>query len=118
MMHIDAEVNGQLTEADDMTGQQLNIVDITGDDLAVLIGPRGGTLDSLQYISRLMVSHQLPIWVARMSFERRRFLHDPRSRECGLGSVTSFTVMDGVATAMSYATPAEHIPVPKYGNGG
>ena len=59
MMHIDAEVNGQLTEADDMTGQQLNIVDITGDDLAVLIGPRGGTLDSLQYISRLMVSHQL-----------------------------------------------------------
>jgi len=63
----------------------------------------------------VMVSHQLPIWVARMSFEQRRFLHDPRSRECALGSVTSFTFTDGKATAMSYATPASGIEVPKYG---
>ena len=66
----------------------------------------------------VMVSHQLPIWVARMSFEQRRFLHDPRSRECGLGSVTSFTFIDGKATAMSYATPASGIEVPKYGAAG
>jgi len=66
----------------------------------------------------VMVSHQLPIWVARMTFEKRRFLHDPRSRECGLGSVTSFTIEDGVAAAMSYATPAAHIQVPNYGSGG
>jgi len=63
----------------------------------------------------VMVSHQLPIWVTRMSFERRRFLHDPRSRECGLGSVTSFTIVDGEATEMAYATPAQGIAVPKYG---
>jgi len=63
----------------------------------------------------VMVSHQLPIWVARITFEKRRYLHDPRSRECALGSVTSFTIQDGVATAMTYATPASHIPVPKYG---
>lgn len=66
----------------------------------------------------VMVSHQLPIWVTRMSFEKRRFLHDPRSRECALGSITTFTIEDGVATAMAYATPASHIPVPKYGSGG
>jgi broad specificity phosphatase PhoE len=66
----------------------------------------------------VMVSHQLPIWVARMTFEKRRYLHDPRSRECALGSITSFTIHDGVATEMSYATPASHIAVPKYGSGG
>ena len=63
----------------------------------------------------VMVSHQLPIWVARMTFEKRRFLHDPRSRECALGSVTSFPIEDGEPVAMTYATPAAHVAVPKYG---
>ncbi|PKQ18546.1 MAG: hypothetical protein CVT68_02785, partial [Actinobacteria bacterium HGW-Actinobacteria-8] len=40
---------------------------------AALATPDGDTV---------MVSHQLPIWVARLSFERRSFLHDPRKREC------------------------------------
>ena len=65
----------------------------------------------------VLVSHQLPIWVARMSFEQRRFLHDPRSRECGLGSVTSFTIEEGAATAMTYSSPAADIAVPRYGSG-
>ena len=30
-----------------------------GDDLSVLIGPRGETLDSLQFLSRLMAAHRL-----------------------------------------------------------
>ncbi len=33
--------------------------DITGDDLSVLIGHRGETLDALQYISRLMLGKEL-----------------------------------------------------------
>src|SRR5215472_10513157 len=37
------------------------------------------------------VSHQLPIWVARRSAEGRRLWHDPRRRQCALGSVTSLT---------------------------
>lgn len=62
----------------------------------------------------VMVSHQLPIWVARSTFERRSLLHDPRSRQCGLASVTSFHVEpDGTASAMFYATPAASIEVPK-----
>lgn len=64
----------------------------------------------------VMVSHQLPIWVARMSFEKRRFLHDPRSRECGLGSVTSFRIEQGAAVSMEYATPASGIEAPTYGS--
>jgi spoIIIJ-associated protein len=58
-MHVNAEVKGYVTEPDDLTGQQVNIVDISGDDLGVLIGPRGETLDSLQFLSRLMVAHRL-----------------------------------------------------------
>jgi len=64
----------------------------------------------------VMVSHQLPIWVARMAYEQRSFFHDPRSRKCALASVTSFEVgADGMATAMVYATPAAHIAVPTPG---
>ena len=61
----------------------------------------------------VMVSHQLPIWVARLSFEKRRYLHDPRSRQCGLASLTSFTFEDGEPVSMQYREPAAHIEVPR-----
>lgn len=62
----------------------------------------------------VLVSHQLPIWVARCVFERRSLLHDPRSRECALASVTAFDVdADGTATAVHYSTPAAHVEVPR-----
>jgi spoIIIJ-associated protein len=35
---------------------------VTGEDLGILIGRRGQTLATLQYILRLMVSHQLKVW--------------------------------------------------------
>jgi broad specificity phosphatase PhoE len=57
----------------------------------------------------VMVSHQLPIWVARLSFEGRSYLHDPRKRECALASVTSFVFEDGKPVAMTYASPAAHV---------
>jgi broad specificity phosphatase PhoE len=52
------------------------------------------------------VSHQLPIWVTRRSVEGRRLWHDPRRRQCALGSVTSLTFADGKVTGVSYATPS------------
>lgn len=51
------------------------------------------------------VSHQLPIWVLRKSVEGRRLWHDPRRRECALGSVTSFRVSGGRVTAIQYRPP-------------
>lgn len=58
-MHVEAELAAELSEPDDLTGQRINIIEITGDDLGILIGPRGETLDSLQFLARLMVAHQL-----------------------------------------------------------
>lgn len=61
----------------------------------------------------VMVSHQLPIWVARLSCEGRSFLHDPRRRQCELASITSFRFVEGEPVQMTYATPATHIKAPK-----
>ena len=38
----------------------------------------------------VLVSHQLPIWITRLSAEKQSFLHDPRKRQCTLCSLTSF----------------------------
>jgi len=60
----------------------------------------------------VLVSHQLPIWVARTHFTKGSYLHDPRKRECALGSVTSFTFEGTEPVSMTYATPASHVVVP------
>ena len=52
------------------------------------------------------VSHQLPIWVTRRMAESKRLWHNPASRECALGSVTSFTYRGDTITGVSYAEPA------------
>lgn len=54
----------------------------------------------------VLVSHQLPIWVARLDAEKRRFIHDPRTRECSLASVTSFVFDDADLVAVTYAEPS------------
>ncbi len=58
-MHVEATLTTSLSEPDDVTGRIINILEIHGDDLSTLIGPRGDTLNSMQYIARLMVGHQL-----------------------------------------------------------
>jgi len=52
------------------------------------------------------VSHQLPIWVTRRMAESRRLWHNPATRECALGSVTSFTYSGDRLTGVSYTVPA------------
>ena len=58
-MHVNATISASLSEPDDLTGRQINVVEIHGDDLGVLIGPHGETLGSMQYLTRLMVGHKL-----------------------------------------------------------
>ncbi len=52
------------------------------------------------------VSHQLPIWVTRCSVLGRRLWHDPRRRQCALGSVTSLTLVGGQVTGVAYHEPS------------
>lgn len=57
----------------------------------------------------LMVSHQLPIWVARTYVEGRRLWHDPRKRQCSLASLTSFTYEGDDLVAVTYSEPAKDL---------
>ena len=57
----------------------------------------------------LLVSHQLPVWIARLAAEHRHLWHDPRSRECSLASLTSFRFRDDVLTAIDYTEPARDL---------
>lgn len=54
----------------------------------------------------VIVSHQLPIWVARLSAEGRSFVHDPRRRQCTLCSLTSFHFSGSRLDRISYSEPA------------
>lgn len=54
----------------------------------------------------VLVSHQLPIWVARLDVEGRRFAHDPRKRQCSLASLTSLHYDDDTLVAVVYTEPS------------
>jgi broad specificity phosphatase PhoE len=58
----------------------------------------------------VIVSHQLPVWVALLAAEgRRRFLHDPRRRQCTLASVTTFTYEGSDLVTVGYSEPARDL---------
>jgi broad specificity phosphatase PhoE len=60
----------------------------------------------------VIVSHQLPIWTTRLHVEKRSFLHDPRSRQCTLCSLTSLHFVGERLAQVSYSEPAgDLIPV-------
>jgi broad specificity phosphatase PhoE len=54
----------------------------------------------------VLVSHQLPIWIARLSYEGRRLWHDPRNRQCTLASLTSLVFDDDNLAAIIYTEPS------------
>jgi broad specificity phosphatase PhoE len=54
----------------------------------------------------VIVSHQLPIWITRLHVEHRSFLHNPRSRQCTLCSLTSFHFTGETIDRVVYSEPA------------
>lgn len=54
----------------------------------------------------VLVSHQLPIWIARLRAEKRAFVHDPRRRQCTLCSVTSLRFVGDELVTVGYSEPA------------
>lgn len=68
--------------------------------------------DAAEGHEAVVVSHQLPIWVTRLHAEQRRFLHDPRRRQCTLCSLTSLEFDGERLLTVSYSEPAgDLIPV-------
>ena len=68
--------------------------------------------DSARGSEVVLVSHQLPVWVTRLHVERRRFVHNPRNRQCTLCSVTSLVFEGDRLTTLRYSEPAaDLIPV-------
>ncbi len=57
----------------------------------------------------VLVSHQLPIWIARLAAEERRLWHDPRSRQCTLASLTSLTYDGDTLAAITYTEPSRDL---------
>jgi broad specificity phosphatase PhoE len=62
--------------------------------------------DAARGSEAILVSHQLPIWTVRMHVEGRRYVHDPRRRQCGLASVTSLVYEGDRVARVDYAEPA------------
>ncbi|MGA8988108.1 histidine phosphatase family protein [Aeromicrobium sp.] len=54
----------------------------------------------------VIVSHQLPVWTTRRSYEKARFAHDPRKRQCSLASLTTLTFEDDTFVSLKYSEPA------------
>jgi broad specificity phosphatase PhoE len=57
----------------------------------------------------VLVSHQLPIWIARRAAEGRRLWHRPDRRECALASITSFVYEGERIVDVAYQEPAGHL---------
>lgn len=57
----------------------------------------------------VIVSHQLPVWISRLGAEKRSFLHDPRTRQCTLCSITSLHFDGDEFTGLTYSEPARDL---------
>ena len=57
----------------------------------------------------VLVSHQLPVWIARLAAEQRRLWHDPRSRQCTLASLTSLAYDGDDLVAITYTEPSRDL---------
>jgi broad specificity phosphatase PhoE len=57
----------------------------------------------------VLVSHQLPVWLTRRSFENGQLWHDPRRRQCNLASLTSLHFEDDRFVGLHYTEPAAEL---------
>lgn len=57
----------------------------------------------------VLVSHQSPVWIARLKLEGRRLWHDPRKRQCSLASLTTLTYDGDRLVSVELTEPAAHL---------
>ncbi|WP_353828527.1 histidine phosphatase family protein [Agromyces sp. SYSU T0242] len=66
----------------------------------------GEAADSVDSGDVVMVSHQLPIWMAHRRVAGRSLAHDPRRRRCSLSSITTFERRGSRFVEVGYREPA------------
>jgi broad specificity phosphatase PhoE len=57
----------------------------------------------------VLVSHQSPVWIARLKLEGRRLWHDPRKRQCSLASLTTLIYDGDRLVSIELTEPAAHL---------
>jgi broad specificity phosphatase PhoE len=77
-----------------------------GEVAARVLAAAADARDDVRGAEAVFVSHQLPIWVARLAAEHRRLWHRPDRRECALGSITSLVYDGDTIVRVDYAEPA------------
>lgn len=65
-MSISATVTSRILDPEDENDKAMVLVEVTGKDLSILIGRRAETLNSLQYITSLMLNQEMGDWVPLM----------------------------------------------------
>ena len=65
-MRVTANVSSRILEPEDENDRAMVLVEITGKDLSILIGRRAETLNSLQYITSLMLNQAVGNWMPLM----------------------------------------------------
>ncbi len=75
-MNLSAHVSGQFGEKPDNLPFHPIKINVTGDDLSMLIGKRGKTLNALQYVTRLILGKELergvPLSIDVEGYRKRR----------------------------------------------
>jgi broad specificity phosphatase PhoE len=57
----------------------------------------------------VLVSHQLPIWMAHRKLAGERLFHDPRKRRCSLSSITTLERSGDRFVEVDYQDPARDL---------
>jgi len=65
-MKMTANVSSRILEPEDENDREMVLIEITGKDLSILIGRRAETLNSLQYITSLMLNQEMGNWMPLM----------------------------------------------------
>ena len=60
---VNAKVSSRILEPEDERDNPMVLVEITGNDLSILIGRKAETLNSLQYVTSLILNQQLDKWM-------------------------------------------------------
>jgi spoIIIJ-associated protein len=75
-MNVGAQVTAHFGEPEDARSRTPLLVEVNGDDLSILIGPRAETLNALQYIAGLIIGKELgrsiPLVVDVEGYRQRR----------------------------------------------